>query len=94
MAFTSAAFEPAVAQGVHVGRSGRDVAVVRDHHEGRTGFRHLFGEEREDRLAGRGIEVAGGSSASINFGCATSARAIAARCSSPPDSSPGRCAAR
>ena len=35
-----------------------------------------------------------GSSARRSFGRATSARAMAARCSSPPDSSPGRWSAR
>src|SRR4051812_1187360 len=50
----------AVAQRVRTRCAGGNVAVVGDHDERGAGILHLLGEQREDCVTGRRVEVAGG----------------------------------
>ncbi len=72
------------------GRSAAPVPVVRDHHEGRAvAARELSSISSNTVSAVLRSRLPVGSSASTQAGCVTSARAIATRWRSPPDSSAG-----
>ena len=71
-----------------MGASG-ELAVVR-HEQDRLALGVQPPEQLEHLVRRHGVEVAVGSSPTINLGSAASERAIATRCCSPPESSAGR----
>ena len=70
-------------------RVGGDVLVVGDHDQREPAHAELV-EERQHRLGVDGVEVPGGLVAQQQLGDPSSARAIATRCCSPPESFVGR----
>ena len=69
---------------------GGDARVVRHHHHRAAPFVRHLPQQRGDLVRRLGIRLPVGSSARVNFGSATSARATATRCCWPPDSWSGR----
>ena len=67
--------------------------VVSDEDGGQPALDVELLEQAGDGLAGVRVEVAGGFVGEQELGPPTRARASATRCCSPPDNSPGRCAA-
>ena len=72
----------------------RQLLVVRHQHESRAALARQLQHQLEHASAVLRSRLPVGSSASTQAGCVTSARAIATRWRSPPDSSAGRCRRR
>ena len=77
----------------HPARLGGEPVVV-GHHDQRRAVGVEPAEEVEDLAAGRGVELAGRLVGEEHAGRLASARAIATRCISPPESWVARCPAR
>ena len=66
------------------------VRIVRHHEDGLVQLLPQNAEEVQDFVGRFGIKIPVGSSATINVGSVTIARAMPTRCCCPPDSMPGR----